>query len=89
MTRVIAFHEAREFLVVFREVRSRTGDTHISEEHIYELRDFIDTGSSEKVSERKNSLIALPGLPRALFLGLLAIVHRAEFDDVEGMLGKS
>src|SRR5690625_576707 len=89
MPGVVAFHQAGKLLIVFGQMRARAGDAHISEEHVYELRDLIDAGSPEEMAEWKNPFIACPGLAGTFFFGLFEIIHRSKLDDVECMFGET
>ena len=62
------------------QVRPRTHDAHVAEQHIPELRDFVDTELPKPFPEGINAVVFRARLP-----GLVRIVraHRSEFVDLK------
>ena len=52
----------RKLIVVFDQVRARSDDAHVAEEHVPELRHFIDAQFAKPFPERINAVVVSPRL---------------------------
>ena len=86
MTHHILIYYGRIFLCMQEHMRARTYDTHITFQHIEELRELVDVGLAHKIAERKLARIILCGLN---LIGISVDVHRSEFVAHEWLAIKS
>ena len=71
-------HLSFEFLVEQRHHRPGTHDAHVSQQHIPELGEFIETVPAEETAKRVDALVVHPGLPHFRFFVGGRNAHRAE-----------
>ena len=86
MTEMISLHDPGKIGIVFRKMRTRADNAHVSDQHINELRKLIDTGFPHKFTKFKYARILLR---RLLRLTAMSNVHGTEFEEHEMLVSNA